>query len=308
MSKLISPELASADDSALIIFTGPSKRGWHRLQQAAECLQKYAWTYGTVEGDNSGALGHDNDEVKAPALLKGELIHLALAQHYARMRQRQNGQDPDRFVTPEEAVTIVAKIRGSTIFVGEVLKTYEKYVERYEDDEVMIKILGVEELIEANIRGRYLLTGRMDLVYEDAGGRVWVCDHKTTSRLGSDGKHKQFYSASGQLIGYQHLGRIRYGDRLAGMKLNIIEYGGRKFERVTLARAPWFEDQFEQTVVDIEESIERMQQSGRKIDAWPKAMNEMTCFGRYGACPFLENCRWGKESATGGDWSWDEKS
>ena len=28
-----------------ILVTGPSPRGWHRLQQVLECPAKYAWGY-----------------------------------------------------------------------------------------------------------------------------------------------------------------------------------------------------------------------------------------------------------------------
>jgi hypothetical protein len=106
------------------------------------------------------------------------------------------------------------------------------------------------------------------------------------------------------LIGYKFLAATRYGDKLAGVQLNLLEYGGKKFQRLMLPRSPFFEAQFEQTVVDIEDNIERLQQSGRAIDQWPKAMNEMTCFGRYGACKFLQQCRWGIDSGVAGNWTW----
>jgi hypothetical protein len=50
---------------------------------------------------------------------------------------------------------------------------------------------------------------------------------------------------------------------------------------------------FPQTVIDAEERIAALDASGRPFDKWPKAMNEMTCFGRYGACKHIEKCKWG---------------
>lgn len=287
-----------------IIFTGPSGRGWHRLQQAAECLQKYAWTYGTGEDGKSPLADEDEDGKSSPALIKGSLVHLSLAHHYARMRQRQIGEDENLFVEPKEAVELIAKLQNGEKFVDEVMLTYEKYVNHYDNDEISFKVVGVERLFETQIRGKYLLTGRMDLVFEDHSGRIWVMDHKTTSKIQSS--HKEVYAASGQLIGYQHLARTAYGDRLAGLKLNLIEHGGRKFERLTLPRSPFFESQFEQTVVDIEENIQRLRDSGRPADEWPKAMNEMSCYGRYGACKFLDKCRWGMQSSKAGNWTWND--
>ena len=66
---------------------------------------------------------------------------------------------------------------------------------------------------------------------------------------------------------------------------------------------PHLESKFEQSVVDIEESIERMKASGRAQDDWPKVMSELVCYHRYGACDFIDKCRWGQEAKKGGAWS-----
>lgn len=287
----------TTDETGLIIFTGASSRGWHRLQQAAECLQKYAWHYGTKT--THGVVDREEDR-KRPALLKGELMHLALAQHYARIYQVQQGQDPDKYLDPREAIAFMADVRGGREFVGLITSVYMAYCERYYRDADELTIEGIERLFQMTVRDRYLFTGRVDLMWRDQGGQLWAADHKTTGRLTA--AHKDYYAASGQLIGYQHLTRQQYPD-LAGMKLNLVEISSSpKFERITLPRSPAFEMQFEQTVVDIEESIERMEREGRPLDQWPKAMNEMTCYGRYGACPFLDRCRWGAGQPVAGNW------
>jgi hypothetical protein len=58
-------------------------------------------------------------------------------------------------------------------------------------------------------------------------------------------------------------------------------------------QAPELLRQFPQTVVDAENRILELEAQNRPYDQWPKAMNEMTCFGRYGACPHIEKCKWG---------------
>jgi hypothetical protein len=288
------------DENTLIIFTGPSSRGWHRLQQAAECLQKYAWTYGTGEGGAKGIVDKEA-ESKKPPLAKGELLHLALAQHYARIYQRQNNQNPDKYMHPHQAIEFMAGVRGSSQYLNLIRTVYDAYAEQYHRDEDELQIEGIERLFETHVRGTYLFTGRIDLMWRDRGGQLWACDHKTTSKLTS--AHKEFYAASGQLIGYQHLVRKQYPE-LAGMKLNLVELSDRpRFERIVLPRSPLFEHEFEQTVVDTEESIARIQAQNRPLDRWPKAMNEMTCYGRYGACPFLTQCRWGAGQAVAGNWA-----
>lgn len=302
--------MSASAGSAKIIFTGPSPRGWHRLQLAAECLQKYAWRY-----EAPGATGKLDP---SPALAKGTLIHLALAQHYARMRAglRPDQQDlqelsgiQDReedWCAPEEAVDLISQLEGIEKYAQASVDTYRAYAQHYHDDHHKWKVVAVEELMSGHIAGKYLLTGRADLVVEDMAGRIFVIDHKTTARLTS--RHKEFYAVSGQLLGYSHLARLRWGERFSGFIVNLIQHGDNpKFERITLPRSPNMEARFEQTVVDIEESIERMQASGRDYDNWPKAMNEMTCYGRYGACDFINQCRWGVGAKKAGNWTWSDQ-
>ena len=135
----------TTEDKGLIIFTGASSRGWHRLQQAAECLQKYAWHYGTQT--MAGVVDREADR-KRPALLKGELMHLALAQHYARIYQAQHGDDPDTFLAPKEAIAFMADVRGGREFVALITAVYEAYCERYYRDADELTIEGIERLFE----------------------------------------------------------------------------------------------------------------------------------------------------------------
>jgi len=293
-----------------IIYTGPSSRGWHRLQQAAECLQKYAWAYEAPKRKGDG--------LKSPALAKGSLIHLALAQHYARMRAAQKNpvkqlgalddDTPESWCEPEEAVRLIAKLEGISDQIADIaIQSYRDYVlaHPYEVEFQEMRIVEVEDLMSVKIAGKYLLTGRLDLVYEDLGGRIWVMDHKTTGRLTA--RHKQFYAVSGQLLGYAHMAREKYGDRMAGLKVNLIQHGDTpKFERITLSRSPNLETRFESIVVDIEESIERMQAAGRDFDDWPKGVNELTCYHRYGACEFIDLCRHGYGAKKAGNWTWKD--
>jgi hypothetical protein len=65
------------------------------------------------------------------------------------------------------------------------------------------------------------------------------------------------------------------------------------------------ESRFEQTVVDIEESIIRMKATGRAYDDWPKAMTELVCVHRYGPCEFTAQCRHGAGAKTAGNWLWE---
>lgn len=276
-------------DTAKLMVTGPSPRGWHRLQLAAECLQKYAWTYEGKSGESR--------RKTSPALVRGSLLHLALAQHYARIRDGES-----EWVEPVEAVQLVAAVEGHDPQVVEsIISTYRAYAEHYAAEDLNYRVMHVEDLLDMQIE-QYRLTGRLDLVVEDLGGRIWVLDHKTTGRITS--AHKQFYAISGQLLGYSHMARRAYGSRFAGLIINLVQVGGdHKFERVVLPRSLQLENRFEQIVVDLERSIERVRAEERDVADWPKAASELVCYHRYGACEFIDWCRHGQGSAKAGNWS-----
>jgi hypothetical protein len=102
------------------------------------------------------------------------------------------------------------------------------------------------------------------------------------------------------------MGQQKWGDKFGGMHLNLIQHTGvMKFERMDLPRSPNIEARFEQIVVDIEESIGRMEAAGRRYDEWPKAINELTCYHRYGPCTYMSQCRHGAGALKSGNWLWE---
>jgi len=269
------------NDDRLLIFTGPSPRGWHRLQLFLECPQRYAWNY------LAGLKGINED---APPLVKGSLVHLGLAQHYAQLREKQQGRDPKLYFDPIEAIDIMIEAKPHWKDHGELAKRVtEAYLVKWRNER--FKIVAVEELLEAQIEG-YRFTGRMDLVVEDSEGKIWIIDHKTTGRL--QAQQRKFYSVSGQILGYQTLGKIHFGDRFGGMRLNMIQHGGDfKFERFNVDPAPKMMERWPSAVKDAEEGIQKLLDEGRPADKWPIAPSELVCFHRYGPCNYIEQCKWG---------------
>jgi hypothetical protein len=285
-------EVVEVEVEQRVLLTGPSPRGWHRLQQFLECPQKFAWHYRFGRDSEGKLLSGEDEPNNAPPLVKGSLIHLGLAHHYARMRETQQGRDPELYLTPADAMDLVSETNGPEWTKWKSLATdcTLAYIEHYAEEKM--KILRVEEMMEGTFGG-YRFTGRLDLVTEDSRGRVWAWDHKTTGRIQS--KQQQFYSVSGQLIGYQWLARGAFGEKFAGMRVNLVQHGHGdfRFERPRMLQAPALYNRFPQTVVDAEQGIAALDSSGRDHDHWPAAMNEMTCYGRYGACRHLEQCKWG---------------
>lgn len=275
-----------------LMETGPSPRGWHRLQNMLECPQKYSYRY-NLDMEAS---------IPAAALMKGSLTHLGLAHHYLRKQLEDQGKSKDEWLNPFEAMRLKAQQEPE---FGEVLSGIEDAVDAYQrfwkDQDQKITILEVEKLAYAVIADpvaknedgtpkEYLLTGRFDMVIEDEDGGVYVVDHKTTSRLTAS--HAKFYSMSGQLLGYEYMARRIYGDRLKGVILNLAQIRQPfKFRRIKLDPRPNLSAQFEQTVIDAESLI--TQYSNRDPMHYPKAMNELTCFHRYGACDYMDTCKFG---------------
>ena len=265
-----------------LLETGPSPRGWHRLQTMLQCPQKYAFTYETEGG---------REKTTSPALIKGTLMHLALAHHYMRLKNEQNGESPNEWLPPKEAVRMMAVKEGPEWeeCVDDIVKCYDEYTSYWVRDS--FKVLEVESLAYVKI-GDNVLTGRFDLVFEDRYGGVWICDHKTTGRLHAN--QKKFYSVSGQLIGYSYIGKQIFGERFKGMMLNQIQHRAPcKFVRSELPPAPNILKRFPTIVNHAEERIAHYKNTCEP-NQYPMAANELTCFSRYGACSFLERCRWGQ--------------
>ena len=269
------------NDDRLLIYTGPSPRGWHRLQLFLECPQRFAWNY------LAGLKGINED---APPLVKGSLIHLGLAQHYSQLREEQEGRDPKAYFDPLEAIDVMVEAKPDWKEHGDLAKrVIEAYLIQWRNER--FKVVAVEELLEAQIEG-YRFTGRMDLVVEDSAGRIWIIDHKTTGRL--QAQQRKFYSVSGQILGYQWLGRIHFGERFGGMRLNMVQHGGDfKFERFDVQPAPKLMARWPSAVKDAEEGIQKLMDEGRPADEWPIAPSELVCFHRYGPCNYIEQCKWG---------------
>lgn len=228
-----------------------------------------------------------------------------MAQHYSMIQAYQQGGDPSEYATAYEAIDLIASMEGTEKHAQLAKDAYTAYCAFYppEQEAQEMQILLVEDLVETMIGGKYLLTGRIDLAYKDLSGRVFVVDHKTAARVTA--RHKVFYGVHGQLFAYRHMAAQKYGAALAGFKVNMIQHTNPKFERFDLPRAPHLERHFERNVTDLEELIEAWEAKGRPYDEWPMAMNELSCYHRYGPCAFLEKCQRGRSAMKYGDFKID---
>jgi hypothetical protein len=94
---------------------------------------------------------------------------------------------------------------------------------------------------------------------------------------------------------YRWLASGVYGERLAGMRINLVQHTKPyKFQRFDLDPAPHMFSNFPRIIKEAEETISRYKAEGRAPEEWPMAISELTCFHRYGACEYLEKCKWGR--------------
>lgn len=260
----------------ILINTGPSPRGWHRIESFLRCPTFYWWR----------ANGHGE---RSEALVRGSIGHAGLAHFYARLRARQHGQSIDAYYNVPDAMRLVGETFGDLgrSLVPKVIPVVEGYVNRYATIDTRLKIIGVEELLETEFYG-FRYTARADLVVEDEQDRVWIYDHKFVGRI--EDKVFRRYSLSGQFLGLHHLGARRYAERFGGVLVNAVGMD-RRVGRTALDPAPWALTRFPAVVANTERQIAALAEV--PIESWPMALSEVVCVTPYGPCPHFDACRWG---------------
>ena len=269
-------------ESPLLLDAGPSERGWHRLENVLRCPRLYAL--------------REMDVLPFPMsapLVNGSLIHIALAHRYQQIKEQQTGGDPNKWFSPEQAIAALAYKNNdeSPLWRGAIAHIIEAYC-AYNNNWLAEdwKVLEVENEFRARVGAKkHLYTQRADLVVEDPSERVWIVDHKSAYRINS--KTLDQYILDGQFIGYQMFGKAIYKDRFAGVILNRIKLSHPyDFDRRPIEPAPAALKSF---LATIEEGERRIAAGGQDIDSFPMALNNQTCYGKYGKCGAYDLCRFG---------------
>ena len=281
------------------INPGPSRKGWHRLQNVLKCPRYYALS--------SFSKGQPSTAVPSDPLIKGSLLHMGLAHYYALMRKDQEhwkGRDEGKeYYSPHEAVEMLVADQPPEHqaawqeWVPLVHRVLDAYVMHWAHDQSMVYY--IEKEVQANIfdeerNESYFYTQRVDAVFRHPKtGKWWFVDHKTTFRIMEKTMRK--YTLSGQFLGYQMLGQELFGDDWGGVLLNMIGWPQKgkapEFERKVLPSAPFALSRFKNTLVH----AERVIREHKDLDAmeWPGAHHETACWTTYGPCKYFEQCRLG---------------
>lgn len=276
--------------SKILINTGPSRRGWHRLELALRCLRLYA-------------LSHllKLDSAHRPALVRGSLLHIGMAHIYAQMRAARTGGDPGRYYDPVPAIEVASHLEEYQPYGEQLREICQDVVASYlVTTPENIDVQAVEEVVEAHFGGKYLLTQRWDLLYKDKSGRFWVRDHKSAAKPNASTIMR--YSLSGQFLAAQLIGRARYGDQWGGVELNILgmeknkKTGAYPVIRERVKPAPGALERFSRDMVEMEDRLAKYAEENRDPWDYPGAWHEHACVTAYGACGFYSLCQWGRSS------------
>lgn len=285
----------------ILLNAGPSERGWHRIEGASRCLRLFAWR-------ESGALVWKSSD----PLVKGSLLHIGLAHVYARKRCELNGDDPDTYMTPDDAIKALAVLESEKaptaheaalwrVHAPNIILATRAYENRWKH--CTWEPIMVEEELRAQIpkirphyskEDTFLFTQRADLAVRDQDGKYWIVDHKSCYRIES--KTLRQHILDGQFIGYQIFGRKKWGRDFAGVIVNRVKLSDPyDFDRTTLEPAPDAMKRFAKNLALQEHMVDMFK--GKPPEEWPAAYSNQTCWGKYGRCDAYELCQWGKSDA-----------
>ena len=266
------------------IDAGPSPTGWSRLSNVLKCPRYYA-------------LNREHDRTASDALVRGSLMHIALAHHYAAIGAEQRDTQVE-YLSPEAAVercVAEANCELHDKWKDNVIGVYHQYAMMYPTPSWRVQ--AVEEIVSTKVRDdvrdvSYDYTARIDLIVAHHGKHYFV-DHKTSFMILRKTYNK--YTLSGQFLGQQMMGREMFGDDFGGVILNLIGWDDKKpvssFKRKVLPYAERSVALFPDTVIMGERMIADF--SGRDAFHWPGAHRETACQTTYGPCSFFDTCKRG---------------
>lgn len=290
--------------SMILLDTGPSPKGWHRLEKFMTCPRKFALSRAAT------AAGERSPESEATVL--GSLCHIGAAHHYARKGAALPGgvvvngetvSDPAMLYTPEEALEIVAATKKGIWM--DCLDKAQMVVRAYREfwSNERVRPLMVETVLwfrpfpdplnpDAPLgQGRYDQSGRIDMcgMYDHS---VYILDHKTTSRVTNQAS---YYARSGQFLLYRHMGFKVFGEAFKGVVLNLLDIGKPepRFSRPQLPPIPGRFRRFPHDIAYAEDRLRSLEEQNLPPEFWPAHPSEHTCQTRYAECPVAEKCDWG---------------
>lgn len=230
--------------------------------------------------------------------------HQVEAQHFARVKARQEGTDPDEWASPIGCLT-QATAEGEVPYMPvEWHRAIEhQYLRMHNPEQARgPKVVFLERVCELEFgtldcpghpnHGKPLrYAPRVDLC-EWAKGYT-LTDHKTTSDFG---RHViQGYSRSFQFLMMSLIGRVYYKSEFKGVNLHLIPKHDETHEHV-IEKLPIKQalvDRMPDLFVELAHRRARFQvelAQGRDPMTLPRAINKEACDSRYGLCRQFDLC------------------
>lgn len=277
-------------DGRVLINTGSSGLGSHLLGVFEDCPRLFAYTE---------LLGLPIEEHRME-LIRGSLLHVGLAHHYARLGCRQkggvwvNGQhytDPDQFYLWADAIEYAAAACENPQIAANVMTTViekiRKYITWAKTADLGMEVVAVEHPFAYNFSG-VPYTMRLDMVVRSASG-VYTWDHKGTASLV---RAHALYSMGIQIAGIGAGGADAFGSR--GVVINYIQWhhhkGPKEFVRLVPDPAPGIRTHLP---MRIQQNWWTMLQYYQKWSPWYWPQRG-ACIDKWGKqCPALDLCQKG---------------
>lgn len=314
----------------MLIDAGRSSRGWSRIGNFAKCPQLFAYNE-RIENANvgpsidalaKGSIGHTLQAhlhaIWGAGQPQGVVVDEALY------------TDPSVFMEPEDAARAWCAKYGNHELLPQMLKVFHAYLAKF--PECPGDVIAVEAQVTAvlgTLRGEWglwvaeerggewrsldgacievtplhmpdhrehgrpiTLTRRIDLVTRDKSGRYYIWDHKHQASV--NGKSSaEAYAIDGGFAAFRIMGKQLYGAAFGGLTLNLISSTQPgKVVREQVPSTPHRDAGFAKWLWWAEHQIAQLDLTTDPWQ-WPKAQNELSCYGRYGPCAGLNLCALG---------------
>lgn len=222
------------------------------------------------------------------ALSFGSAIHKALEEFYrAGPGERSIDKCVDAFVACASGTKLIELASDDKRSISNGKRIIEKYFSVYRDDP-WIAVTDehgpfVERSFEIAVDSEINIFGQIDCLLKNVEtGEIVVCDHKTSSSLGTDFMNRikpnlQFstYAWAARQLGWDVKRVMINGIQVAKTKTDLV--------RVFTERN---QEDFNEMMETYNDSIEMMRQA-RNTNKWP--LNSTAC-SHYGGCQYREVC------------------
>lgn len=306
---------AGGDHKGMLIDSGGSERGTHRLMTFSLCPQLFAY----------------EEILKLPMgsrrpLVLGSMVHVGLAHFFMRWELKRSGkviychttrdesgkptiQPPEKYTDVEAFLPWQAAVeryvkqskgddqRLAVTCLPVALKAVQGAISSIQANAKQYgRVVSVEWPIRYEVGGRYV-TSKADLVIE-RDGRYFILDHKTTGQPGDRGVMDR-YTLSKQIGIMRVYGKHRWGDRFGGLYIHEVSTNESSLGSRLVApdTAPEMDRKVPQAILDTEAHMEALEKEGRDPWDYPAAHNEHSCRRFYGngkRCSAWALCRQGR--------------